>query len=480
MSQSEKITNHKLEIRNTTPSIVWFRRDLRLHDNPALNAAITRGQPIVCLYINAPDEQAPWQPGAASRWWLDRSLRSLDQSLRQHHNQLIIRLGPSLDTLQQLIQQTGATHVYWNRCYEPALIKRDTRIKKNLRDRHHIAIQTFNATLLHEPGDILSQAGEPLRVYTPFWKSCQRFGTPREPQSIAGPMAKPQSFPPSLSIDQLNLRPTIHWDAGLHDHWQVGEQAAQKRLETFLTGAINQYDTDRDRPAIDGTSQMSPHLHFGEISPQQIWHAIGQQCQHEHADKFLRELVWREFSAHLLFHFPSLPTKPMQPKFAKFPWKNDKKSLQRWQQGRTGYPIIDAGMRQLWATGWMHNRVRMIVASFLVKNLLIHWKHGARWFWDTLVDADLANNTQGWQWTAGCGADAAPYFRIFNPITQSARFDPTGDYLRQWLPELAQLDDKNIHAPWESLQAHPLDYPDPMIDLKETRQRALDAFAKIK
>jgi deoxyribodipyrimidine photo-lyase len=432
------------------PILVWFRRDLRLADNPALAEACATGRPVIPVFIWAPDEEAPWQPGAASRWWLHHALVALDSDLRARGASLIVRRGPSLDTLRALMRETGATDVYWNRLYDPALIARDRAIKEA------VGAHTFNGALLHEPWEILTQAERPYQVFTPFYKACQVHGDPGRP--LPAPARAETGHAPSLqslAIGALELLPTLNWADGFHEVWTPGEAGAHEQLSGF---AANAYATERDRPDHAGTSRLSPHLHFGEISPRQIWHALRASRQ-PNIEPYLRQLVWREFAHHLLYHFPHTPTQPLRPEFERFPWVRHAKALRAWQKGLTGYPIVDAGMRELWRTGWMHNRVRMIAASFLVKDLLIPWQEGARWFWDTLVDASLANNTLGWQWVAGCGADAAPYFRVFNPSLQAEKFDPDGAYRRRWAGEVA--------VP-------------PIVDHGEARDRALEAYSAMR
>jgi deoxyribodipyrimidine photo-lyase len=406
---------------SNSPIIVWFRRDLRLADNPALSAALATGRPVVPLYIWAPEEEAPWAPGAASRWWLHHSLLALETSLRKAGAELVLRQGGSLDTLRAVMRETAATEVYWNRLYEPAVIARDKTIKAAL------AAKTFNANLLHEPWTIATQQEKPYQVFTPFYKACQFHGDPGRPLPAA------QKVPtlgkrPFSDFQPLELLPRLNWADGFSAHWTPGEAGAAAKLAAF---EVESYSTERDRPDHEGTSRLSPHLHFGEVSPRQIWWAI-RDSKRPNPETYLRQLIWREFAHHLLYHFPHTPTEPLRSEFRAFPWADNPAHLKAWQRGRTGYPIVDAGMNELWATGWMHNRVRMIVASFLVKDLMLPWQAGAAWFWDTLVDADLANNTLGWQWTAGCGADAAPYFRVFNPGLQAAKFDPDGVYQKQW------------------------------------------------
>ena len=462
-------------------ALVWFRRDLRLSDNAALAAAVATGLPVVPVYVHAPDEEAPWAPGAASNWWLHHSLAALDADLRARGSRLIVRRGPTAAALDALIAETGATIVVWNRLYEPAIVSRDTAIKASLRERG-IEARSFNAGQLVEPWEIATGGGGPYRVFTPFWRNLSARITPTAPTAPAARVETPALS--SVPLDDLGLRPAIPWDVGFPAHWTPGEAGALAALETFLDGAVGPYASDRDRPDRPGTSRLSPHLHFGEIGPRQVVHALHQQGLDERAAPFVRELGWREFSTHLLHHYPRTCDAPLNAEFERFPWAEpDPATLRAWQRGRTGIPIVDAGMRELWSTGWMHNRVRMIVASFLTKNLRYHWLHGARWFWDTLVDADLANNTQGWQWSAGSGADAAPYFRIFNPVLQGERFDPEGTYVKRHVAELSRLPAKVIHKPWTlrptELAALGLDatpYARPIVDLAASREAALAAY----
>lgn len=469
------------------PIIVWFRQDLRTEDHPALHSAIQQGRSVVPVFIWAPAEEMEWAPGAASRWWLHGSLQNLRNELEELGLKLIVRQQSSLEALQEIAEQTGASGVYWNRRYEPYAIQRDAHIKAELR-KNGIHAQSFNGTLLFEPWTVLNKQNKPFQVFTPFWKHCCSLGQPDHP------LPKPQTAfsysgaIESVAIESLHLLPTIPWDIGLKRYWQPGVPGAQQRLHRALEEVIIRYEEQRDFPSIRGTSELSPYLHHGEISPRMVWHAVRQALgQRKGADVFLRQVGWREFAYHLLYHFPQTPSVPLHPKFSVFPWEENR-LLREWQKGQTGYPIVDAGMRQLWETGWMHNRVRMIVGSFLVKDLLIDWKEGAAWFWDTLVDADLANNTLGWQWVAGCGADAAPYFRIFNPVTQGEKFDPEGAYVRRWIPEIASLPNRWIHKPWEAPEDElrragvslGKTYPKPIIDHAQARLKALDAFAQIK
>jgi deoxyribodipyrimidine photo-lyase len=467
-------------------AIYWCQRDLRLADNPALAAACERHAHVVPVYIHAPDEEAPWAPGAASRWWLHHSLAALQRSYATLGAPLLLRAGDTLAELRSLITGTGAVAVYWNRLYEPALRARNQRVKAALR-ADGIEAESFGAALLIEPWQIRTGAGDPYRVFTPFYKALLPQLPARRPLPAPAALTPAKALPDSLPLEALGLLPTIPWDSGLRAAWTPGEAGAQQRLEDFCDDALARYAQARDLPADAATSRLSPYLHFGEITPAQV-HVRLQRLSAERStagllrgtESFLREVIWREFAHHLLFHFPQTPTLPLNPRFAEFPWRQGyAQDLRAWQRGQTGLPIVDAGLRELWHTGYMHNRVRMIVGSLLTKNLLIPWQEGARWFWDTLVDADLANNTLGWQWIAGCGADAAPYFRIFNPVLQSRKFDPQGAYLRRWLPELKDLDDKALHAPWEQAPP-PAGYPAPCVDLAESRARALAAYEHIK
>ena len=474
-------------------TLVWLRRDLRLADQPALHAAAQRGLPVIPVFIHAPEEEAPWQPGAASNWWLHHSLARMAEALGQHGSRLILRRGTSQATLLDLARETGADTVFWNRLYEPAVIRRDREIKTSLREAG-LTATSFNAALLHEPWQIATGSGDPYKVFSPFWKTCRKAGIDSAPCPVPPALPAPDTgirpesgWPRSEPLDRLDLLPRIPWDQGLARTWIPGEAGALERLRGFVEDSIHGYGEGRELPGRDGTSRLSPHLHFGEISPRQIiWtlREAGLDLDSGDAEHFVRELGWREFGQHLLYHFPQTTEEPLNPRFQDFPWRESEQDLRAWQQGRTGIPIVDAGMRELWQTGWMHNRVRMIVASLLTKNLRLHWLHGARWFWDTLVDADLASNTLGWQWVAGSGADAAPYFRIFNPVLQGERFDTEGTYVRRYVPELAASSDTKIHAPWQNDQktsktSRRARYPDPIVDLKTSREAALKAFATL-
>jgi deoxyribodipyrimidine photo-lyase len=467
--------------------LLWFRIDLRLADNPALQSAIAAGT-VVPVFIWDPASEEPWRPGGASLWWLHQSLTALEKSLRAAGSRLIIRKGPTAATLLELAKETGAQFVVWNRRYEPAVIARDSKVKEALAAAG-LRAESFCAALLHEPWTVENKSGKPFQVFTPFWKNCLAKPGPAEPLPAPGRIPSPEQWPESLPLSALELEPQIDWAAGMRAAWTPGEAGAQERLGRFLRGAAERYGAERDLPGIEGTSRLSPHLHFGEISPRQVWHAArlsGIASWRE--SRYLAEIGWREFAHHLLYHFPRTPVEPLRPEFARFPWRENDAALKAWKRGLTGYPIVDAGMRELWATGWMHNRVRMIVASFLVKDLLISWTEGAWWFWDTLVDADLAQNTLGWQWTAGCGADAAPYFRVFNPSGQGEKFDADGLYVRRWCPELARVPQEWLHRPWEApasvLAAAGVvlgrQYPKPIVDHAAARDFALKAFASLK
>jgi deoxyribodipyrimidine photo-lyase len=472
-------------------TLVWFRQDLRLADQPALHAAVLRGKPILPVFIWSPEEHGDWRPGAASCWWLHHSLNSLQQSLQSAGSRLVIRHGDSLRELRKLVTETRADAVYWTRRYEPAGIHVDATVKLALK-ADGLTVESFNGQLLFEPWDVKTRTGGPYKVFTPFWRACQEQGDPSSPLPAPERLAAPKSWPTSLAVSELKLLPGIPWDAQFLDHWQPGTGGVEELLQRFLPEACSRYPADRDFPALPGTSQLSPHLHWGEVSPRQVWAATEKALDRASPRQrkfdpgpFRRQLIWREFAHHLLYHFPHTPLEPLRPEFADFPWRENAAMQRAWERGETGYPIVDAGMRQLWATGWMHNRVRMIVGSFLVKDLLLPWQVGARWFWDTLVDADLANNTLGWQWIGGCGADAAPYFRIFNPITQAQKFDPAGEYIRRWVPELAELPAEVIHSPWTAgdiaLRGAKVQlgktYPRPCVDHAMARSEALAALA---
>jgi len=461
----------------------WFRNDLRLSDNPALHAAVSNGA-VLPVYVLDDENSGPYQFGGASRVWLHHSLASLNDDL---NGNLVVVSGDAATLIPELVAAHSITKVSWNRMYEPWAIKRDTKIKENLKGQG-VDVQSFNGALLWEPWDVKKQDGTPYRVFTPFYrKGCLNLSQPRTP------LPKPKKIdfidtPSRGSIDDLNLLPEVNWHQSVAKHWKIGEQHAHKRLKSFLSSGIKHYKDGRNIPSKPYVSALSPYLRFGEISPNQVWYAARDLAHDRNVDHFCSELGWREFSYNLLYHNPELPTKNLQSKFDKFPWDQNEDALKAWQKGLTGIPFVDAGMRELWQTGTMHNRVRMVVGSFLVKNLLLDWRHGERWFWDTLFDADLANNSASWQWVAGCGADAAPYFRIFNPVGQGQKFDPEGDYVRQYIPELAALPNKYLFNPWEAPEEILADakvvlgqtYPEPIINISQTRTSALEAFASLK
>lgn len=480
---------------DSTPTLLWFRQDLRLSDNPALQAALKRGGPIIPVYILDEKGEGSWAPGGASRWWLDRSLLSLEASLRALGSRWVLRQGDSLAVLRELVEQTKAAAVYWNRRYEPAIVHRDAGVAIALRGQG-LEVQTFNSALLFEPQTIQNKQGKPFQVFTPFWRHCLSLPVAEPVGRAPKKIPSPSKWPKSLTVDALGLRPRIPWDAGLERAWRPGEATAQQRFRGFLKGVEN-YAEQRDLLSLNGSSRLSPSLHFGEISPRQIWAGIrglsrqsGVFPVHGGAQKFLAELGWREFAYHLLHYFPKTPEVPLKDSFSRFPWARDpgNRVFSRWTRGQTGYPIVDAGMRDLWKTGGMPNRLRMIVGSFLVKHLRLPWQSGAAWFWDTLVDADLANNTLGWQWIAGCGADASPFFRIFAPVLQGQKFDPDGHYVRTWVPELSALPNAYLQSPWEA-PPEVLDragvrlgvtYPAPIVDHRAARDAALAAYRTLK
>ncbi|MGB0992095.1 MAG: cryptochrome/photolyase family protein [Akkermansiaceae bacterium] len=470
---------------NTT--IVWFRRDLRLQDNPAWNHALHSDGKVIPVYIHCPKEEGKWPRGEASMWWLHRALEDLANQLDSLNCPLVIKnsSSASLSALQDLIDESGAQSVVWNRCYEPAMATRDTTIKQTLTEAG-IFVESFNGSLLLDPLKIKNKSGTPFKVFTPFWKHCSA-------QEIEKPSTTRKALSPHHilgdSLTDLNLMPNIPWYRSMDDFWTPTRAGGLKLLKVAVKKAPNYLDT-RDIPEDDGTSRLSPYLHFGQIGPREFYHTILNQCSDTKAAEIgmVRQLFWREFSAHLLYHFPHSSDTALKEEYDHFPWKLDADLLRKWQRGDTGYPIVDAGMRQLWQTGWMHNRVRMIAASLLVKHLLQPWQEGAYWFWDTLVDADLPNNTMGWQWIAGSGADASPYFRIFNPIIQGKKFDPNGTYIRRWIPKLSKLPNEAIHTPWE-LESLELEaagvrlgntYPEPIVPHQEGRSRALAAYQQFK
>jgi len=445
------------------PVLLWFRRNLRISDNAALIAAAESGRPIIPVYIL--DEQ---DLGGASRWWLHHSLVSLDNELREAGSSLLVRSGSPDEELGKLAAQTGASDLYFAKRYEPVSRRQESNARSTLHKR--LAIHEFDDSLLNPPERVMTATGTPYRVFTPFWKSATKVGEPPPPAPVPEAINFASHSLESLSLSDLNLLPTgPDWAQGLRDTWAPGESGGLGRIDE-CESILSDYGQHRDRPDLDATSRLSPHLHFGEVSVRQVWHFVRQLEMQggstAGAAALLRQLYWRDFSAYLLFHFPTMADKPLRAEFEGFPWSGSESQLHARQRGMTGYPIVDAGMRQLWHTGWMHNRVRMIVASFLVKDLLIPWQTGAAWFLDTLVDADLANNSASWQWVAGCGADAAPYFRIFNPTLQGSKFDPHGHYVRRWIPELAGKGTS--------------EYPLPIVDHGAARQRALEGYRSIK
>jgi deoxyribodipyrimidine photo-lyase len=467
----------------SVPVIVWFRNDLRLGDNPALWHAAQTGRQLVPVWILT-DEDGDWAPGGASRWWLHHALAVLADDLQALGLHLVLRRGDEGRTLGALAAETGADLVLHNARWEPAGRARDARIARDL-GAAGVEVRSFAGSLLWAPDEVRNRQGGPYRVFTPYWK--RMLGEPDPPRPLAVPprLTAPRRWPSLPPLQSLGLLPRPDWAGGLREAWRPGAAGADANRRRFLAGAAAAYAAGRDRPDLPGTSRLSPHLHAGGISVREFWHDLGGV---DGGNEVRRQLVWREFAHHLLHHFPHTVEQPLDERFARFPWAGSDAELAAWQRGRTGYPLVDAGMRELWATGWMHNRVRMSAASFLIKHLLVPWQAGAAWFWDTLVDADLANNTMGWQWVAGCGADAAPFFRIFNPVLQGRRYDPDGAYVRRWIPELAGVPKRWLHAPWE---APPLvlaeagvtlgsTYPQPIVDHARARQRALEAWAQIK
>lgn len=457
-------------------AIHWFRQDLRLSDNPALTLAARHGN-VLPVYI-LDDEQVT---GSASRWWLHHSLESLNQSL---NGKLSIYHGDSVDIIIDIAMRFNVQAVYWNRCYEPLCIKRDVRIKNCLKNKN-IQVQSTNSALLWEPWTIKKADGSPYQLFTSFYrKGCLQAAPPRQPLPNPQKVNYQKDNEHTLHLSQLKLLPSLRWDKKFESCWQIGEDKAQNRLQQFIDESLSQYKDGRNFPAQPFVSKLSPHLHFGEISPNQIWHELRKIGDNKHIEHFCSELGWREFSYNKLYYHPGLPMENLQTKFDAFAWVEDQSLLTAWQKGQTGIPMVDAGMRELWQTGYMHNRVRMITGSFLVKNLRLHWHHGQAWFWDTLIDADLANNSFNWQWVAGCGADAAPYFRIFNPVLQGQKFDPGGAYVRNFIPEIAAIPDKYLFNPWEApvniLKQSGIrlgeTYPFPVVDLKQSRDDALQAF----
>lgn len=491
---------------NDRPSVVWFRQDLRITDNPALRRAASSGRLLICVYIHEDDDPAvegmpsPRKPGAAARWWLHHALAALDRDLRAIGGHLLRLKGPAALELDRLIDRTGADRVLVNRVYDPEGATRDRMLTERLAARG-VRLLSHNALLLHEPWTVRTRTGGPYQVFTPFWRAARALGEVPAPLPAPAQIDMADTAPAGLPLAAFGLTPAIDWAGGIARDWTPGSADARRRLGDFLDLHLPDYKSDRgrpdrDHPGADITSRLSPHLRFGEIGPRTIWHAVHHRIEarglsgpaRASAQGFLTELGWREFSYHLLHHFPHLPTRNLKHQFDAFPWRDDPAGLAAWQRGLTGYPIVDAGMRQLWQTGWMHNRVRLVTASFLVKHLMIYWGAGEAWFWDTLVDADPASNTASWQWVTGTGADAAPYFRIFNPVLQGERFDADGRYVRRFVPELARLPDRFLHKPWAApasvLTAAGVTlgttYPHPIVDHAHARDRALAAFAGLR
>jgi deoxyribodipyrimidine photo-lyase len=464
-------------------SLVWFRRDLRLHDHAALRAAAAAGRPLVACYVL--DERGQAAPGAASRWWLHGSLAALIDALRQQGGELLLRRGDSAEEVAALATACGAVDVHCSKSYEPDGRRAEAQLR-GLLEARGARLVVHAGDLLFDPEQLRTQVGEPFRVFTPFWNACRRAEPPGAPLPVPSGLRFARQTVASESLDSWRLRPVApDWAGGLRAGWSPGEFGARARLAVFLDRSLRDYGRDRDRPDRAGSSRLSPHLHFGELSPRTVWHGALRQGGAEGTEAFVRELGWREFARHLLWHWPAFAKESFRAEFRRFPWRDDPDALARWQRGLTGYPFVDAGMRELWHTGWMHNRVRMVASSFLVKHLLIPWQRGAEWFSDTLVDADLANNSVGWQWVAGSGADAAPYFRIFNPLLQARKFDPDGTYVRRWLPALAGLPTQFVHeppaAPVATLRAARVElgvsYPWPLVAHGAARARALAAYA---
>lgn len=472
------------------PSLVWLRRNFRVEDSLSLKAAADRGGPVIPVFILEEDPSI----GSVSRWWLAHSLRDLQRNLRLRGSRLVLKKGDPRKVLEGFIKETGAGAIFWDKNSEPVQNAIDEKIRVLLRSRG-IFCEAVNDGLLFDPARIVNKQGTPFKVFTPFWNHCLSLGDPRAPVKLPARFSAPAVWPHSEKIESIGFGPREKWAAKLEPFWKPGAGGARIALRKFLRGGVEEYPHGRDHLADEGTSKLSPYLHFGEISVHQVWHEIRRSAVSNRrpgmaraSEAFLRQIIWREFAHYQLLHFPETVSAPLRKEFSGFSWKKDARLLHAWQKGKTGYPVVDAGMRQLWRTGWMHNRARMIVASFLVKDLLIDWREGAAWFMDTLADADLASNTFGWQWVAGCGADAAPYFRIFNPVLQGEKFDPAGDYVRRWVPELSKVPARYIHAPWQAPSEILAkagvrlgkDYPEPVVDHDAARKRALFVYSRMR
>lgn len=465
-------------------TVLWIRNDRRLDDNPALTLATRSDAPVIPVFVWCPEAEGGWAPGGASRWWIHHSLVALSRSLVERGSRLVIRRGDPADVLPAIAREARAGTILWNAHHEPSARDLEARVARAAH-AEELETRACEGQLLVTPRELRTTTGTPFKVFTPFWKALRARGIDASPAPPPARLAPPHRWPASLALEELQLLPVVDWAGGLSERFTPGEAGAAAALDHFLERAVGRYAQERDRPDLRSTSRLSPHLHHGEIGVRRLW---ARASEVEGAEPFLRQIAWREFAHHLLHHFPTTTTQPLRPEWEAFPWADTDEELAAWQRGRTGYPIVDAAMRELWRTGWMHNRARLVVGSFLVKDLLVHWIEGARWFWDTLVDADLASNTLGWQWVAGSGADAAPYFRIFNPVTQAKRFDPEGAYVKRWVPELAGLPAALVHEPWT---AKPLDlaasgvrlgetYPLPVVDHAVARERALAAYEMVK
>jgi deoxyribodipyrimidine photo-lyase len=482
-----------IQAMSANPVIVLFRNDLRLRDHAALTAAVQTGAPVLPLYIFDDGAAGEWKPGGASRWWLAKSLEALSQDIEQRGGRLILRRGKTATELKRIVEETGATAIYVTRGYEPSAVALENKLHDQFKSSG-VAFKRFGGGLLREPEELRTSAGAPYQVFTPFWRAFREDFAAAKSLPVSRRLNAVSDDIASNDIADWKLLPTKpDWSGGLSEAWRPGELGAHQRLKDFIGDALSRYAAGRDRLGAIGTSRLSPHLAFGEISPAACWRAASDamgesKINGQSIETFLKELVWREFSYSLLFHFPKMPNEPLREEFSSLKWARSSTHLKAWQKGMTGYPIVDAGMRELWATGYMHNRARMITASFLTKHLLLPWTQGEAWFWDTLVDADLASNSANWQWVAGCGADAAPYFRIFNPVLQGEKFDPGGDYVKRWVPELASLPPSGIHAPWKADAAELKragvvlgdSYPSPIVDHKNARSRALAAYEHLK